>query len=42
MGKEIVNQVQGVQGVPGRIDPRRNMPRHIVINGQKLKTKKNY
>ena len=42
MGKEIVNQVQGVQRVPGRIDPRRNMPRHIVINGQKLKTKKNY
>ena len=31
MGKEIVNQVQEVQRVPGRINPRRNMPRHIVI-----------
>ena len=31
MGKETVNQVQEVQRVPGRINPRRNMPRHIVI-----------
>ena len=29
MGKEIVNQVQGAQRVPYRINPRRNMPRHI-------------
>ena len=28
MGKEIVNQVQEVQRVPYRINPRRNMPRH--------------
>ena len=28
MGKEIVNQVQGVQRVPGRINPRSNIPRH--------------
>ena len=34
--KEIVNQVQEAQGVPGRINPRRNTPRHIVI---KLKKK---
>ena len=27
MGKEIVNQVQGAQRVPGRINPRRNTPR---------------
>ena len=36
MGKEIVNQVQEAQRVPGRINPRRNTPRHIVI---KLKKK---
>ena len=29
MGKEIVNQVQEAKGVPDRINPRRNMPRHI-------------
>ena len=38
MGKEIATQVQEVQRVPGRINPRKNMPRQIVI---KLK-KKNY
>ena len=27
MGKEIVNQVQEAQRVPGRINPRRNTPR---------------
>ena len=31
MGKEIVNEVQEVQRVPYRINPRRNMPRHILI-----------
>ena len=31
MGKEIVNQVQETQRVPYRINPRRNMPRHILI-----------
>ena len=31
MGKEIVNQVQEVQRVPYRINPRRNRPRHILI-----------
>ena len=31
MKKEIVNQVQEVQRVPYRINPRRNMPRHILI-----------
>ena len=30
MGKEIVNKVLKVQRVPGRINPRRNTPRHIV------------
>ena len=39
MGKEIAMQVQEVQRVPGRINPRRNMPRHIVIKLAKIKDK---
>ena len=31
MGKEIVNQVQGAQRIPYKINPRRNTPRHILI-----------
>ena len=31
IGKEIATQVQEVQRVPYRINPRRNMPRHILI-----------
>ena len=31
MEKEMVNQVQEAQRVPNRINPRRNMPRHILI-----------
>ena len=31
MGKEIASQVQETQRVPGRINTRRNTPRHIVI-----------
>ena len=42
VGKEITSQVQEAQRVPGRINPRRNMPRHIVIKLTKLKTKKNH
>ena len=30
MGKEVVSQVQVAQGVPGRINPRKNTLRHIV------------
>ena len=37
MGKEIVNQVQEAQTVPYRINPRRNMPRHILIKLSKIK-----
>ena len=37
MGKEIVNQVQEVQKVPYRINPRRNMSRHILIKLSKIK-----
>ena len=39
MGKEIVNQVQEVQRVPYRINPRRNTPRHIIIKLSKIKYK---
>ena len=31
MGKEIVNKVQEAQRVLGRINPRRNTLRHVVI-----------
>ena len=37
MGKEIVNQVQEAQSLPGRINPRRNTPRYIVIKMMKIK-----
>ena len=30
--KEIVNQIQEVQRVPYRINPRRNKPRHMLSN----------
>ena len=39
MGKEIATQVQEAQRVPGRINSRRNMPRHIVIKLPKIKDK---
>ena len=39
MEKEIVNQVQKVQRVPYRINPRRNRPRHILIKLTKTKCK---
>ena len=42
MGKETATQVQEAQRIPYRINPRRNTPRHIESNRQKLKTKKNY
>ena len=31
MGKQTVNQVQEVQRVPGKINSRKNMSRHIII-----------
>ena len=39
VGKEIVNQVQEAQRVPYRINPRRNMPRHILFKLSKIKYK---
>ena len=39
MGKEIVNQVQEVQRVPYRMNPKRNTPRHILIKLSEVKYK---
>ena len=39
VGKEIATQVQEAQQLPYRINPRRNMPRHIVIKLAKIKDK---
>ena len=39
MGKEIVSRVQDAQRVPHRINPRRNMPRNILIKLSKIKYK---
>jgi len=39
MGKEIATQVQETQGVPNRINPRQNTPRHILIKLMKIKHK---
>ena len=40
MGKEIVNQVQEAQKVPGRINPRKNTPRHTVTKQTKIEDNK--
>ena len=37
MSKEIVNQVQEAQRIPGRLIPRKNTPRHIVIKLTNIK-----
>ena len=39
MEKEIVNQVQEAQGVPYRINPKRNTPKYILIEITKNKYK---
>ena len=39
IGKEMATQVQEVQRILYRINPRRNMPRHIVIKLAKIKDK---
>ena len=39
MRKEIVNQVQEAQRVPGRMNPRMNTPSHTVIKLTKIKDK---
>ena len=37
LGNKIATQVQEAQRIPGRIKPRRNTPRHIVIKLTKIK-----
>ena len=39
MEKKIVNQVQEAQRIPHRINPKRNLPRHILIKLAKIKHK---
>ena len=39
MEKKIVNQIQEGQRVSYRMNPRRNMPRHILIKLSKIKYK---
>ena len=39
MGNEMAIQVQQAQRVPGRLNPRRNMPRYAVIKLTKIKGK---
>ena len=39
MRKEIITQVQETQRVPNRINPRQNIPRHILIKLTKIKYK---
>ena len=39
MEKEIVNQIQEVQRVPYRINPKRNTQRHLLIKLTKTKHK---
>ena len=39
MGKEIVNQVQEAKRVPYRINPRKDMLRHILIRITDIKHK---
>ena len=39
MGKESLTQIQDVQQVPYKINPRRNTPRHILIKLTKIKDK---
>ena len=40
MGKKTVTQVQEAQRVPHRMNPRRNMPRYIVMELTKIKDRK--
>ena len=39
MGKEIVTEVQEIQRVPNRINPKQNTPRHILIKLTEIKHK---
>ena len=39
MGKQVITQVQEIQRVPNRINPRQNTPRHMLIKLTKIKHK---
>ena len=39
LGKERDRQVEETQRVPKKLDPKRNMPRHIIIKLLKIKVK---
>ena len=39
MGKESLTQIQEAQGVPYKINPRRNTPKHILFKLTKIKDK---
>ena len=39
MGKEIATQIQETQRVSNRINPRRNIPRYILVKLTKIKHK---
>ena len=39
MGKEPLTQIQEAQWIPYKINPRRNTPRHILIQLTKIKDK---
>ena len=39
MEREIITQVQETQRVPNRINPRQNIPKHILIKVTKIKLK---
>ena len=41
LAKEIDIQVQEVQRVPNKLDPKRSTPRHLIIKMQKIKDKEN-
>ena len=42
MGNETLTQVEEAQTISYKINPKRNTVRYILINQQKLNTKKNY
>ena len=41
MGKKIITQLQETQRVPNRINPRQNIPKHILIKLTRSNTKNN-
>ena len=42
LGEETDTQIQKVQRIPNKINSKRPIPRHIIINYQKLKTRRKF